>query len=62
MPAAKASKKQTYVLVGPSSGLTKEQVSKLKKRFKNELISTLGGPNAVSRGEIVLRIVYQTPD
>ena len=45
------------VLTLPDMGLSKSQINTLKKRFKNELVTSLGGAEAVAARRIVIVIV-----
>jgi hypothetical protein len=59
--ARKAARKPgTFVIMGPELNMTPAQIANLKKKFKNELVTTLGGKDAMSRDDINLNIIVQT--
>lgn len=56
MAAAKATEHKV-VLTIPELGLSTAQVNSLKKNFKNEVVTHLGGAQALARRRIVVVIV-----
>ena len=61
---AKSSSRQEVVLQIPDMGLSDAQIAALKKSFKSELVSTMGG-KAGARARIVIiriRIVQATAE
>ena len=53
-------KEHKFVLVGPDVGLTKEQIEILKKKFNDEIVTSLSSANAMSRGDVHKTIIVQT--
>jgi len=54
---AKEMKERKIVLTIPEMGLTKSQINTLKRRFKNEVVNSLGGPEALAARRTVVVVV-----
>jgi ABC-type antimicrobial peptide transport system ATPase subunit len=54
---ATKNKQQKVVLTLPEMGLKPAQMTSLKKRFKNELVESMGGVEALARRRIVIIII-----
>ena len=54
---AEKGKSHRYVLTLPDVGLTKSQINSVKNKFKNNLIETMGGKEALARRRIVIVVV-----
>jgi len=54
---AKKQKTHRYALTLPDIGLTTSQINTLKKNFKNNIVETMGGPDALSRRDVVVVVV-----
>ncbi len=55
--AAARNTEHKVVLTVPDIGLSKTQINSLKKNFKNEVTTHLGGPEALARRRIIIIIV-----
>ncbi|TPQ36015.1 hypothetical protein C2U70_13695 [Bradyrhizobium guangdongense] len=55
--AAAKNTEHKVVLTIPDIGLTKTQINSLKKNFKNEVITHLGGAEVLARRRIVVVVV-----
>lgn len=55
--AAAKSTEHKVVLTLPDIGLSKAQVNSLKKNFKNEVVTHLGGAEALARRRIIVVVV-----
>lgn len=55
--ATKGMTEHKVVLTLPEIGLTKPQINTLKKNFKNEIVTHLGGAEALARRRIVVVII-----
>jgi hypothetical protein len=55
--AAPKNTEHKVVLTIPDIGLSKSQINSLKKNFKNEVVTHLGGAEALARRRIVVVVV-----
>ena len=55
--AAAKNTEHKVVLTVPDIGLSKTQINSLKKNFKNEVVTHLGGPEALTRRRIIVVVV-----
>ena len=55
--AVKKNTEHKVVLTVPDIGLSKTQINSLKKNFKNEVVTHLGGPEALARRRIIVVVV-----
>jgi hypothetical protein len=55
--AAAKNTEHKVVLTVPDIGLTKAQINSLKKNFKNDVVTHLGGPKALAQRRIVVVVV-----
>ena len=55
--AAPKNTEHKVVLTIPDIGLSKSQINSLKKNFKNEVVTHLGGAEALARRWIVVVVV-----
>jgi hypothetical protein len=55
--ATKGMTEHKVVLTLPEIGLTKPQINTLKKNFKNEVVTHLGGAEALAARRIVVVII-----
>jgi hypothetical protein len=56
MAAAKNTEHKVVMTI-PDIGLSKAQINSLKKNFKNEIVTHLGGAEALARRRIIVVIV-----
>jgi hypothetical protein len=54
---AAGQKEQKVVMTIPDMGLSKSQINTLKRKFKNELVNSLGGTEAVAARRIIIVVV-----
>ena len=55
--AAPKNTEHKVVLTIPDIGLSKSQINSLKKNFKNEVVTHLGGAEALARRRIIVVVV-----
>jgi hypothetical protein len=55
--AATRNTEHKVVLTIPDIGLSKSQINSLKRNFKNEVVTHLGGAEALARRRIVVVVV-----
>ncbi|MBR0714335.1 hypothetical protein [Bradyrhizobium liaoningense] len=55
--AAAKNTQHKVVLTIPDIGLSKTQINSLKRNFKNEVVTHLGGPEVLARRRIVVVVV-----
>lgn len=54
----KATKQQQVIVTMPDTGLTKPQLDSLKRRFKNEVVESMGGAEKLaSLGRTIIIII-----
>ena len=55
--AAANAKEKKVVLTLPDIGLKQTEINSLKKRFKNELMTSMGGESALAARRIIIVVV-----
>ncbi|HEX8070184.1 MAG TPA: hypothetical protein VF546_09560 [Pyrinomonadaceae bacterium] len=57
MATKKGQKEQKVVLTIPDMGLSKTQISGLKRQFQNQLVESLGGKERLAARSVVIVVV-----
>lgn len=58
MAARKTGRQEHKVVVTlPDMGLSKTQIASLKRRFKNDIVTSMGGPEALPANIIIIIVV-----
>ncbi len=57
MPTRRAEQEHKVVVTIPDIGLKQSEINALKKSFKNEIVTRMGGAEALARRRIVVVIV-----